>query len=312
MDSEAPGRQLPRRAPAPRGQLRWHTGTGSSCRLRSGPCLRAVPSARGGRPSADRPHAHRDPRSRRAAARRDHRRQGHRRRRARTADRGLPRGRSRSPRRRENRRPPVASRPFVGSRRPGAGPSPPTQGDPGLGPQASGPPDVVVPRIGADATVDTLLRYATAGRGPDLRHDPGFASARIPKKSISSALPPAGYDPTCAHSPRCSTRGPSANCAAGCACSAPRPGPRATPTSSPAVSRPGRTCCPTRTPPALNSSSAAWRTRPARLAPRWCRSCPAPATTSYSIPWSASPPSRRSPPSRPAWAAIRPPFWPPG
>ena len=61
--------------------------------LLPGPCLRAVPSARTGRPSADRPHAHRDPPSRRAAARRDHRRQGHRQRRARTADGRLPRGR---------------------------------------------------------------------------------------------------------------------------------------------------------------------------------------------------------------------------
>jgi len=75
MDSEAPGRQLPRRAPAPRGQLRWHNRRRFPLR----PPTWSVPT-RGSRPlvpvapSADRPHAHRDPRSRRAAACRDHRR----------------------------------------------------------------------------------------------------------------------------------------------------------------------------------------------------------------------------------------------
>jgi CHAD domain len=51
-----------------------------------------------------------------------------------------------------------------------------------LGPQASGPPDVVVPRIGADATVDTLLRYATARSVAQiLRHDPGVRLGEDPE-----------------------------------------------------------------------------------------------------------------------------------
>ena len=51
-----------------------------------------------------------------------------------------------------------------------------------LGPRASGPPDVVVPRIGADATVDTLLRYATARSVAQiLRHDPGVRLGEDPE-----------------------------------------------------------------------------------------------------------------------------------
>ena len=43
-----------------------------------------------------------------------------------------------------------------------------------LGPRASGPPDVVVPSIGGDATVGALIRYATARSVAQmLRHDPG-------------------------------------------------------------------------------------------------------------------------------------------
>ena len=133
----------------------------------------------------------------------------------------------------------------------------------------------------------------------------GFASARIPKTSISSASPPAGSGPTCARSPRSWTRSLSARCAAGCACWAPRPGPRATPTSSPTASRLRRTCCRNRTPRASDSSFTAWTTRRARLAPRSCRSSAAPATISCWIPSWISLRGRRSPPSRPAWPAQR-------
>jgi CHAD domain-containing protein len=52
-----------------------------------------------------------------------------------------------------------------------------------LGPRASGPPDVVVPRIGADASVDTLLRYATARSVAQiLRHDPGVRLGEDPEE----------------------------------------------------------------------------------------------------------------------------------
>jgi hypothetical protein len=183
MDSEAPGRQLPCRAPAPRGQLRRCIRAGSAPGRRPSPCLRAVPSARAGRPSADRPHTDRDPRSRRATARRDHRRQGHRLRRARTADGRLPRDRSRSPRRRASRPSPVAC---GGGRLRAAG----CRAEPPvpkvirvLGPRASGPPDVIVPYIGADATVDMLLRYATARSVAQiLRHDPGVRLGEDPEE----------------------------------------------------------------------------------------------------------------------------------
>jgi len=51
-----------------------------------------------------------------------------------------------------------------------------------LGPRASGPPDVVVPRIRADATVDTLPRYATARSVAQiLRHDPGVRLGEDPE-----------------------------------------------------------------------------------------------------------------------------------
>lgn len=51
-----------------------------------------------------------------------------------------------------------------------------------LGPQASGPPDVVVPPIGADATVGMLIRYATARSVAQmLRHDPGVRLGEDPE-----------------------------------------------------------------------------------------------------------------------------------
>ena len=170
MDSEAPARQPPHHAPAPRGQLRWHIGTGSSCGLRPGPCLRAVPSARAGRPSADRPHAHRDPRSRRrgrsprspttgspSTTSADSGREASARSKSKSAPKGKPAG---SLLRAAVRRLKAA----------GCRAEPPIpKVIRALGPRASGPPDVVVPRIGADATVDTLLRYATS---PVSRPDP--------------------------------------------------------------------------------------------------------------------------------------------
>jgi CHAD domain len=52
-----------------------------------------------------------------------------------------------------------------------------------LGPRASGPPDVVVPRIGADVAVDTLLRYATVKSVAQiLRHDPGVRLGEDPEE----------------------------------------------------------------------------------------------------------------------------------
>ena len=51
-----------------------------------------------------------------------------------------------------------------------------------LGQSASGPPDVVVPPIGADATVSTLLRYATSRSVTQiLRHDPGVRLGEDPE-----------------------------------------------------------------------------------------------------------------------------------
>jgi CHAD domain-containing protein len=51
-----------------------------------------------------------------------------------------------------------------------------------LGPPASGPPDAVVPPIGADATVSTLIRYATARSVTQiLRHDPGVRLGEDPE-----------------------------------------------------------------------------------------------------------------------------------
>lgn len=51
-----------------------------------------------------------------------------------------------------------------------------------LGQPASGPPDVVVPPIGADATVSTLIRYATSRSVTQiLRHDPGVRLGEDPE-----------------------------------------------------------------------------------------------------------------------------------
>ena len=51
-----------------------------------------------------------------------------------------------------------------------------------LGQPASGPPDVVVPPIGADATVNTLIRYATSRSVTQiLRHDPGIRLGEDPE-----------------------------------------------------------------------------------------------------------------------------------
>ena len=51
-----------------------------------------------------------------------------------------------------------------------------------LGQSASGPPDVVVPPVGADATVSTLLRYATSRSVTQiLRHDPGVRLGEDPE-----------------------------------------------------------------------------------------------------------------------------------
>ena len=51
-----------------------------------------------------------------------------------------------------------------------------------LGQLASGPPDVVVPPIGADATVSTLIRYATSRSVTQiLRHDPGVRLGEDPE-----------------------------------------------------------------------------------------------------------------------------------
>ena len=51
-----------------------------------------------------------------------------------------------------------------------------------LGPPASGPPDVVVPPIGSDAAVSTLIRYATARSVAQiLRHDPGVRLGEDPE-----------------------------------------------------------------------------------------------------------------------------------
>ena len=51
-----------------------------------------------------------------------------------------------------------------------------------LGQPASGPPDVVVPPIGADATVSTLIRYATSRSVTQiLRHDPGIRLGEDPE-----------------------------------------------------------------------------------------------------------------------------------
>jgi CHAD domain-containing protein len=51
-----------------------------------------------------------------------------------------------------------------------------------LGPRASGPPDVGVPPIGADATVGMLIRYATARSVAQmLRHDPGVRLGEDPE-----------------------------------------------------------------------------------------------------------------------------------
>ena len=51
-----------------------------------------------------------------------------------------------------------------------------------LGQPASGPPDVVVPPIGADETVSTLIRYATSRSVTQiLRHDPGVRLGEDPE-----------------------------------------------------------------------------------------------------------------------------------
>ena len=51
-----------------------------------------------------------------------------------------------------------------------------------FGQPASGPPDVVVPPIGPDATVSTLIRYATSRSVTQiLRHDPGIRLGEDPE-----------------------------------------------------------------------------------------------------------------------------------
>jgi CHAD domain-containing protein len=51
-----------------------------------------------------------------------------------------------------------------------------------LGQPASGPPDVVVPPVGADAAVSTLIRYATSRSVTQiLRHDPGVRLGEDPE-----------------------------------------------------------------------------------------------------------------------------------
>jgi len=122
-----------------------------------------------------------------------------------------------------------------------------------LGQRASGPPDVVVPPIGAGATVDTLVRYAIARSVVQiLRHDPGV---RL------------GEDPEDVHQFRVATRRLRSDL---------------------------RTFSPLLDPEPITE----------------LRGRPVPATTSYSIPWSGSPPGRRSPPSGPAWPVSRLPIWP--
>ena len=101
-----------------------------------------------------------------------------------------------------------------------------------LGQRASGPPDVVVPPIGAGATVDTLIRYAMARSVAQiLGHDPGVRLGEDPEDVHQFRVATRRLRSDLRTFSRSWTRSPSPSCAAGCACSAPRPGPRATPTS---------------------------------------------------------------------------------
>ena len=51
-----------------------------------------------------------------------------------------------------------------------------------LGQQASGPPEVLIPRIGADATVSALIRHATSrSLAQIMRHDPGIRLGEDPE-----------------------------------------------------------------------------------------------------------------------------------
>ena len=171
-----------------------------------------------------------------------------------------------------------------------------------LGQPASGPPDVVVPPIGADETVSTLIRYATSRSVTQiLRHDPGVRLGEDPedvhqfrvatrrlRSDLRTFAPLLDPEPAGEVRGRLRQLGAKAGAARDTDVLADRL--RATADMLPEQDAVG-----------VEQLLRRLDDQAARLAPRSCRSSAALTTTSCSTPSWSSPRGRRSPPRRPAW-----------